>query len=722
MTWEQMLTYVYNYLTGVVQQIAGYIQTLVNQVWTILTPIITAIQTFIQNLWTQLSTAITQIVATIRDTFVNLVEQVWQWFIDIAGDIYETLAGMVRQVAEYIGDIVAWVVSLVEEAISAIQGFIGQVIDWVRNGVEQLVAFVSQALTEIGQAISSFFQPLLESLSSFLDAIKASIINAYDVLITGAQAVIAALIERLEQVSIDVRAAAEDLIRGVAEFGDEHIKPIREGIEAFMRMYVPKNAPADASRIFQALEGIHTDPQSMAVFRQFWTDGWREVRTRGPLYQTIFTTLMLIATLIPTLWGVSSYLSEQSVQEFRAQFPNEPLSQADAINAWRHGQIGEQEAIRHMLRLGQPEDQSVKVLKSSGTTPAPGELLAMWLRGIINDDALNSAFIVQGIDPPWQSHMRELTKVIPPISDLIAMAVHDVWNPAAVNLGRLFDGLPEELLTWAKKQGLSEDWARYYWGAHWSLPSPQQGFEMLHRGIIGEEALDTLLTALDIAPGWRDKLKGITYHNYTRVDIRRMHAAGVLNETEVTRAHLDLGYDENKAAKLTEFVLKLNQGVIDEEGEDLGRLSRTAILGFFRDGLLTEDRTRTLLVAGGATPQTAELWIASVKLAEESDERREAVALIIDQTVSGVITPDEAEQRIRGLGLETIEVERAMIMLTRALERRVKLPTQDDAEKLFLSGIIQIADYKDVLERLGFAPKWVTAYAQFAEQKRKKNA
>lgn len=722
MTWDQLLQAVYAYLTSVVQQIAGYIQSLINQVWTILTPILTAIQTFIQNLWTQLATAINQIVATIRDTFVDLVEQVWQWFLSIAGDIYDAIAGMVRQVADYIGDVVAWVVSLVEEAISTIQAFVGQIIDWVRAGVEQLVQFVQETLVAIGEAIAGFFQPVLESLTGFLETIKQSIVNAYDVLIGGAQAVLAALVERLEQVAIDVRGAAEDLIRGVGDFGDDYIKPIRQGIEAFMRMYVPADAPADAQRIYQALEGIHTDPQSMSVFRQFWSDGWRDVRSRGPLYQSVFTTLMLIATLIPTLWGVSSYLSEQSVQEFRAQFPNEPLSQADAINAYRHGQISEADVVRHMLRLGQAEDQSIKVIRSSGTTPAPGELLAMWLRGIIDDDSLNAAFMVQGIDPPWQGRMRQLTEVIPPISDLIAMAVHDVWNPAAVELGRLFDGLPEELLVWAKKQGLSDQWARFYWGAHWSLPSPQQGFEMLHRGIINEEQLNTLLTALDIAPGWRDKIKGITYHNYTRVDIRRMHAAGVLTAEEVTRAHLDLGYDPEKAAKLTEFVLRLNQGTIDEGGEDLGKLSRSAILGFYRDGLLTEDRARSLLVSIGATPQVADLWIASVKLQEESDERRESVNLIIDQTVSGIITPDQAEQRIRALGLETVEIDRAMLRLARALERRVKLPTQDDAEKLYMNGIIQIADYKDVLERLGFAPKWVAAYARFAEQKQRKNA
>ncbi|GAH93918.1 unnamed protein product, partial [marine sediment metagenome] len=41
---------------------------------------------------------------------------------------------------------------------------------------------------------------------------------------------------------------------------------------------------------------------------------------------------------------------------------------------------------------------------------------------------------------------------------------------------------------------------------HWSLPSPSQGFEMLHRGVIDEAELNMLLRALDIMPFWREKL------------------------------------------------------------------------------------------------------------------------------------------------------------------------------------------------------------------------
>ncbi|GAH79863.1 unnamed protein product, partial [marine sediment metagenome] len=75
---------------------------------------------------------------------------------------------------------------------------------------------------------------------------------------------------------------------------------------------------------------------------------------------------------------------------------------------------------------------------------------------------------------------------------------------------------------WAGKKGLSKEWSERYWAAHWNLPSPQQGFEMLHRGVINVSELNMLLRALDVMPFWRDKLTAIAFRRLTRVDIRRM--------------------------------------------------------------------------------------------------------------------------------------------------------------------------------------------------------
>ena len=83
------------------------------------------------------------------------------------------------------------------------------------------------------------------------------------------------------------------------------------------------------------------------------------------------------------------------------------------------------------------------------------------------------------------------------------------------------------------------------------LPSIGQGFEMLHRRVIEDADLDLLLRALDVMPFWREKLKDISYNPLTRVDVRRMHRIGVLEEEGVFNAYLDVGYNEENAQLMT---------------------------------------------------------------------------------------------------------------------------------------------------------------------------
>ncbi|GAG78096.1 unnamed protein product, partial [marine sediment metagenome] len=87
-------------------------------------------------------------------------------------------------------------------------------------------------------------------------------------------------------------------------------------------------------------------------------------------------------------------------------------------------------------------------------------------------------------------------------------------------------------------------------------PSPQQGFDMLHRGVISDDELNMLLRALDVMPFWRDKLTQIAFRPLTRVDVRRMYKQGVLTETEVYESYLIAGYNEQNAERMAEFTVR----------------------------------------------------------------------------------------------------------------------------------------------------------------------
>ncbi|GAH81991.1 unnamed protein product, partial [marine sediment metagenome] len=138
-----------------------------------------------------------------------------------------------------------------------------------------------------------------------------------------------------------------------------------------------------------------------------------------------------------------------------------------------------------------------------------------------------------------------------------------------------------------KMQGISEYWAQKYWYAHWDTPSITQGFEMLHRGFIDRKELDDLFRTVEIPPFWRDKLTAIAFNPFTRVDVRRMHKAGVLTDDELVTAYMDVGYNADKAAKMTEFTILYN-------GEGNTSLTRSQILNGFTEYIITREDTAEL--------------------------------------------------------------------------------------------------------------------------------
>ena len=195
--------------------------------------------------------------------------------------------------------------------------------------------------------------------------------------------------------------------------------------------------------------------------------------------------------------------------------------------------------------------------------------------------------------------VKKLRYRLPPLTDLTRMAVREVFNPVQRLELTLDADYPDALTAPAKALGLEEIWARNYWAAHWDLPSPTQGFEMLHRNVIQPPELTALLKALDYAPVWRQRLQDISYNPLTRVDIRRMYRAGILQPPQVKRAYLDLGYNETNAEFNTQFTLT-NYAPADLTTTERNReLTASHIRTSYRRHIITRDDALTRLIEIG---------------------------------------------------------------------------------------------------------------------------
>lgn len=221
------------------------------------------------------------------------------------------------------------------------------------------------------------------------------------------------------------------------------------------------------------------------------------------------------------------------------------------------GNLQAEQSMENILKdLGHADihpEYRQKYIDAVLTKPSSSDVIAFELRQGDNLANLQKKLKQIGVHPDWLDVYQTLASRIPPVADIISMAVREAFSPSIAARFGQYEDFPSEFAKFAKQQGLSEDWAKRYWAAHWGLPSPQQGFEMLHRGVIDVGDLNLLMKAQDIMPFWRDKMTAIAYRTLTRVDVRRMYELGVLDRRGVYESYQDAGYSDQNAERMTNF-------------------------------------------------------------------------------------------------------------------------------------------------------------------------
>lgn len=430
--------------------------------------------------------------------------------------------------------------------------------------------------------------------------------------------------------------------------------------------------------------------------------------------------IYFIANLISALMfplGIAQARAAGCLQMWATENPYQMLPPGDSALAYFRGLIPRDRALFNIRGHGFAAEDDEVLIETARPIPDLQTLTAMWLRGFISENEYTRQILAHGFDPALLSPLKDLAFFIPPAQDLITMAVREVFNKSiSVPFGQ-FDDFPPEFGKWAAKQGISEEWAQNYWAAHWALPSIQMGFEMLHRRVIDESQLKQLMQALDIMPGWRDELIQISYNPFTRIDIRRMNKVGVLSSEDVYEAYLDLGYNEVNARKLQEFVELLNKDDETLASEIADDLTRSNIIGFYRDGIITRLAAQGLMLNAGMNIISIELFLDDADFKDERADRKEDINVILAQAKIGNITIDEARAQLDTLGLETAERDKALVKLQRVIQANVKMPSKADLDKMLASDIISGTEYYDNMQRLGYSDFWIDKYVQLADIK-----
>ena len=189
----------------------------------------------------------------------------------------------------------------------------------------------------------------------------------------------------------------------------------------------------------------------------------------------------------------------------------------------------------------------------------------------------------------------------------------------------------------------------------------------------------------------------------------------MLTDTEVFEAYQDIGYNTDKAQRLTDFTIELNKPKTVDDDTDLVSLTRSNVLGFYGDGLLNYNEAYTMLIGMGLSNDAADLYLVAIDLNEQRSERKADTSLILDQFKAGLIAFDSAQSSLSNLNLETREYNKALTKLIRIQVTKAKLPSKGDLDKMVIRGIILKDEYIGTLNMIGYSPVWADRLYELLE-------
>ena len=424
------------------------------------------------------------------------------------------------------------------------------------------------------------------------------------------------------------------------------------------------------------------------------------LRHSEPITFAAIAGTIIVSAIVGFAMGMIRPFQRLASQKADAIARSARLDPPSAFAAWKRGAISEEEFKKHCRQHGWPELAIDAFSEIFAQRVGVGDLSTLKLRKKISESEFEAELGKRGYKPDEIAKLKELQNVIPGLGDIIRMAVREAFTPKVIREFQLHAERPDELVEWAAKQGLSEDWANAYWAAHWELPSLNMGFEMLHRGEITEEEMKLLIRTHDVSPFWRDKLLAISYAPYTRVDVRRMHAAHVLGVEDVYRNYRDLGYDHEKATKMTEFTVAYNQSTERD-------LTKADLLNALKIGYFGPEETRANLVALGYDENEADYYVSKVLYDLWQDEIKEQVKYLQQQYVRSLISQNDVYSELGRLNLPAEQINRYIRTWDIEREAKTRLLTSTKLEQLRKAHIINDDTYSEEMSGLGYKQQYI---------------
>jgi hypothetical protein len=629
----------------------------------------------------------------------------------------------IRKIQEDLDEYVEGIADDLVRVSSKVISTTDEIIDAVGDKYEDISQTVQDNIAEYAKTVEEFAQPALsfiqESLPQQITELKDSLAEGISAIPDIPSAIGDALTSGLD--TVFEKLGFNDLL-GLFQMLGSGVSNLKEGLEG------------------EDLFSVSTGSWDINLP---WADEKNLLRAMIPFFG------QYLQLKYPAEYERIRYESNDNVRQT-------PLDVSSALEIWRREPGLESIARESLSKLGfstNLQDMYSRIMHS----PLPVfDNIEAYRRGFIDEEKLEYGLRKNGLSSDDIDLARSISFRLPPIQDLILFSVRGVFDVEESKRFQEFEGLPPEYEEAfidafgqgggdfssqvaefgkvAEQQGISKEWVSAYWSSHWRLPSLRNAFEMYHRlnpeivdaessdlradGFdpdeisFDRESLDRLIRSADFSGYWRPKLSAIAYRPLTRVDVRRMHKLGVLDDDAVRRSYLKLGYSPTDAGRMTQFTIAYNAEPEETQTKEVRDLTKAQILDFVENSIFTEEEAVEGLIDIGYEAESARAFVDITLADRERKLQKDAVVLVAERVTAGLIGVGDASLELDDLGIPPDTKALILRELEIKLAKRNKQPSRPELDKFLKNGIISEEAYSIGMGSLGYADEWIERFLE----------
>jgi len=438
-------------------------------------------------------------------------------------------------------------------------------------------------------------------------------------------------------------------------------------------------------------------------------------------------------------------LNREISYQVNKKIPNAIPTPADIITERMRGLIiGDEEFYDKMAKYGFSKEEADKLYEGSKNLISAREAVILkWRKGFSENEKENEALYYGkmsqlGFGKEEADYLEKAMLFYPSPTDFIRFAVREVFKEDKRAKYRMEEEFPDDIVPFARQAGVDEQVLKWYWWAHWELPSPTMVMDMVNIlqpdvintklpdgtrygekyrdfGINPDEIITTYddlseyLGMADISPFWRDRIKALTFPPITRVDLRRLYELGIIEENELKARLLELGYSKKDAERMIEFYKAYKMS--HEKDLTLSQI-KTA----YNYHEIDKEEAISMLEGLGYDKGEAELIIAIEDAKVEQKELENEIDVIKRLYSRGLISQEEALMSFDRLNISSKYRDRLIkeTMLERA--KYTKQPSKTDLDKFYTEKIITKEEYIDRMKALGYRENDINLYIQLLDK------